>query len=134
MKNASCQKLRIDRSKAARVATLKDISLFGNFTFPTEGEFANGLLLRPLAGAGNTLKKTMTEISQLSGRQTPIAGATGASTSEDQPASEPVECATTFPSSRNEGYAVRFIQHAPEQAVVTSLHPVVADDYLSQRL
>lgn len=90
MKNETCKKLLIDRSKSTKVGTLKDISLFGNFTFPTEGEFINGLQVRPLAGAGNIVNKTMVQISQLSGRQSPIAGATGASTSEDQPAAEPI--------------------------------------------
>jgi len=52
MKNKTCKKLIIDRSKATKVGTLKDISLFGNFTFPTEGQFANGLQLRSLAGVG----------------------------------------------------------------------------------
>ena len=102
MKNATCKKLVIDRSKAAKVATLKDISLFGNFTFPTEGEFANGLQLRPLAGIGNSTCKTKAQIAQLSGRQIPVAGATGASITEEQPTAEPLECPTPFPASRNE--------------------------------
>ena len=134
MKNTICKKLVIDRSKATKVGTLKDISLFGNFTFPTEGEFVNGLQLRPLAGVGNIVSKTMAQISQLTGRRSPIAGATGASTSGDQPAAEPVECTTPFPALRNEGYAIRFIHHAPEHAAVSSLRPIVADQYLSQRL
>ena len=39
MKNASCKKLITDRSKAEKVGTLKDTSLYGNFTFPVEGDF-----------------------------------------------------------------------------------------------
>ena len=133
MKNTIC-KLVIDRSKATKVGTLKDISLFGNFTFPTEGEFVNGLQLRPLAVVGNIVSKTMAQISPLTGRRSPIAGATGASTSGDQPAAEPVECTTPFPALRNEGYAIRFIHHAPKHAAVSSLLPIVADQYLLQRL
>ena len=117
-------KLLIDRSKAKKVGTLKDISLFGSFIFPTEGQFANGLQMRPLAGIGNSSSKKKEQICQLSGRHIPIAGATGAITSEEQPDAEPVQCPTSFPASRNEGYSVRFIQHAPEQTVAPSLHPV----------
>ena len=76
----------------------------------------------------------MAQISQLSGSWSPKAGAAGASTSEDQRAAEPVECTTSFPALRHEGYAIRFIHHAPEHAAVSSLHPIVAAQYLSQRL
>lgn len=134
MKNTTCKKLIIDRSKAKKVTTLKDISLFGNFTFPTEGKFANGIQLRTLAGIGNVVSKTKAQISQLSGQRNPIAGATGALMTEEQPAAEPLECPTAFPTSRNEDYAVRFIQHAPEQSVASSLHSTVDDQYPSQRL
>jgi len=134
MKNATCKKLLIDRSKATKVGTLKDISLFGSFTFPTEGQFVNGLQMRPLAGTGNVSSKSKEQISQLAGRRIPVAGATGAVTSEEQPAAEPIQCPTPFPGTRSEGYAVRFIQHAPEQPVVSSLHPIMDDQYLSQRL
>jgi len=134
MKNAMCKKLIIDRSKARKVGTLKDISLFGNFTFPTEGQFASGVQLRSLAGIGTVVNKTQAEIERLSGRQIPVAGATGASTSEEEPAPEPSQCPTQFPASRHEGYALKFIQHAPEQSVVASLHPIVVDQYLQERL
>lgn len=90
MKNASCKKLLINRSLSKKVGTLKDISLYGNFTFPDEGEYEGGLIMRSLAGMEMAISKTSTQISQLSGRQVPIAGATGAETSEDQPASEPI--------------------------------------------
>ena len=107
MKNTICKKLVIGRSKATKVGILKDISLFGNFTFPTKGEFVNGLQLRSLAGVRIIVSKTMAQISQLSGRRSPIAGATGASTSEDQPTAEPVEYTTIpFLVLTNEGYAV----------------------------
>ena len=116
------------------MGTLKDISLFGNFTFPTEGQFANGLHLRPLAGVANVVDKTHEQIERLSGCQIPVAGATGASTSEEEPALEPSQCPKQFPASRNEGYGLKFIQHAPEQSVVASLHAIVVDQYLSERL
>lgn len=133
MKNASCKKLLIDRSKSKKVGTLKDISLFGNFTFPVEGEFKDGLILRSLAAVGKTVSKTRAQISQLSGRQVPIAGATGAKTSEDQPAPEPIQCPSSFSSTNRESYAVRFIQHEPEQSSAASLNPLDVDHYLSQR-
>ena len=103
------------------------ISLFGNFTFPTEGQFANGLQLKPLAGVGNVVDKTQAQIERLSGRQIPVAGATGASISEEEPAPEPSQCPTQFPDLRNEGYVLKFIQHAPEQSVVASLHDIEVD-------
>ena len=134
MKNSTCKKLLIDRSKAKKVGTLKDISLFGNFTFPTEGQLVNGLQLRPLAGVGNAINKTKGQISQLSGRQIPIAGATGAVTSEEPPAAEPSQCPTPFSGPRSEEYAVRFIQRAPEEPAVSSLNNIGVDEYLAQRL
>ena len=73
MKNAICKKLVIDRSVFRLLLLLKGISLFGNFTFPTRGEFVNGLQLRSLAGVGII---AMAQIFQLSGCQSPIAGAT----------------------------------------------------------
>ena len=134
MENATCKKLLIDRSKATKIGTLKDISLFGSFTFPTEGQFVNGLQMRPLTGTGNVSSKSKEQISQLAGRGIPIAGATGAVTSEEQPAAAPIQCPTPFPGTRSEGCAVRFIQHAPEHPVVSTLHPIMDDQYLSQRL
>ena len=134
MKNASCNKLLIDRSKAQKVGTLKDISLFGNFCFPTAGEFADGLQLRPLAGVGSTVGKTKAQIAQLAGRQTPIAGATGAKTLEEQPAMEPAGCPAAFSGPRNEGYAVRFLQHAPEQPTVSTLQHLEVDQFELLRL
>ena len=116
------------------MGTLKDISLFGNFTFPTEGQFTNGLQLRSLAGVENVVNKTQAQIETLSGRQIPVAGATGALTSEEEPAPEPSQCPTQFPASRNEGYALKFIRHALQQSVVASLHVTVVDQYLPERL
>lgn len=132
MKNTSCKQLLIGRSKSKKVGTLKDISLFGNYTFPLEGEFEGGLNMRSLAGIGTTIRKTKTQITQLSGRQVPIAGATGATTSDDQPASEPVLCPTPF-STNKESYDVRFIQHSPEQPSTSSLTLLDVDHDLSQR-
>ena len=108
------------------MGTLKDISLFGNYTFPLEGEFEGGLIMRSLAEIGTTIRKTSTQIMQLSGRQVPIAGATGATTSDDQPALEPILCPTPF-STNKESYAVRFIQHSPEQPSTSSLTPIPLD-------
>lgn len=45
MKNVRCKKLLIDRSKApGKVGTLKDISLFGNFKFPSDGPYKGGII------------------------------------------------------------------------------------------
>ena len=133
MKNASCKKLIIDRSKAKKVGTLKDISLYGNFTFPVEGDFSGGIILRSLAGIGQTISKSKVQLSQLSGRQVPIVGATGATVADVEPAPEP-RCPSPFSGSSGEAYAVRFIQHVPEQPATGNLHLLEIDQYSSQRL
>ena len=52
MKNVTCRKLPIDRIKAAqKLGTLKDISLFGSFEFPSSGS---------LSGIGKELQKETT--------------------------------------------------------------------------
>ena len=132
MKNASCKKLMIDRSKAKKVGTLKDISLFGNFTFAVEGALSGGIILRSLAGMGQTISKTKVQLSQISGRQVPIAGATGATVADDHPAPEP-NCPSPFSGSSQETYAVRFIQHAAESPAAATLIPSEVDQHSSQR-
>ena len=132
MRNASCKKLTIDRSKAKKVGTLKDISLFGNFTFPVEGPLSGGIISRSLAGMGQTISKTKVQLSQISGRQVPIAGATGATVADDHPAPEP-NCPSPFSGSSQETYAVRFIQHAAEPPAAATLTPSEVDQHSSQR-
>ena len=78
MKNVTCRKLTIDRSKAPeKLGTLKDISLFGSFEFPTAGPYSGGLVGRSLAGIGKELKKTQQQLQTLANRSNPIAGITG---------------------------------------------------------
>lgn len=109
MKNVTCRKLLIDRSKAPeKLGTLKDISLFGSFEFPTAGPYSGGLIARSLAGTGKEMKKTQQQLQSLAYRSNPIAGATGAVTSEEIPVS-PVNPGNE--SSSQELYSVRFIQH-----------------------
>ena len=63
MKNVRCRKLIIDRSKApAKVGTFKDISLFGNFKFPTDGQYQSGITAQSLAGLGKTVSKTKAQV------------------------------------------------------------------------
>ena len=53
----------IDRSKApAKVGTFKDISLFGNFKFPTNGQYQSGITAQSLAGLGKTVSKTKAQV------------------------------------------------------------------------
>ena len=86
MKNVTCRKLLIDRSKAReKLGTLKDISLFESFEFPTSGPNNGGLIVRSLAGIGKELKKTQQQLQSIANRTRPIAGATGAATSEEIP-------------------------------------------------
>ena len=117
MKNVKCRKLLIDRSKAPdKVGTLKDISLYGNFQFPMSGPNSGGLIARSLAGMGKEMKKTKVQIQGLANRTRPIAGATGASTSEEiccEAAS-----ATPHTITSEEPYSVRFVQHAAAEQVL----------------
>ena len=124
--------MTIDRSKAKKVGTLKDISLYGNFTFPVEGALSGGIILRSLAGKGQTISKTKVQLSQISGRQVPIAGATGATVAGDDPAPEP-NCPSPFSGSSQETYAIRFIQHGTEPLAAATLIPLEVDQYSSQR-
>ena len=63
MKNVSCFQLSIERSRAPKkMGTFKDISLFGNFIFPLQGEFAGGIIAHSLAGIGKVVKKTKAQI------------------------------------------------------------------------
>jgi len=49
----------IDREKAPKkMSTLKDITLYGSFKFPLEGDHAGGLVARSLAGVGKEVIKT----------------------------------------------------------------------------
>lgn len=124
MKNVKCRKLLIDRSKAPdKVATLKDISLSGNFQFPKSRRNSGGLIARSLAGMGKEMTKTKVQIQGLSNHTRPIAGATGACTSEEiccEAAS-----ATPHTITSEEPYSVRFVQHAAaEQVLPVTVVPV----------
>ena len=104
MKNVTCTKLTIDRSKTPeKLGTLKDISLYGSFQFQPCGS----LIARSMVGIGKELKKTKQQLQVLSNRTRPVAGSTGATTNEDIPLS----CSA---ANHNEGpnYSVNFIQHA----------------------
>ena len=92
MKNVRCKKLIIDRSKApAKMGTFKDISLFGNFTFPSNGTYEGGITAQSLAG--KCVSKTKSQVKVLSSRNVPIAGVTGATVTEEmwKPSDETVE-------------------------------------------
>ena len=115
MKNVKCRKLLINRSKAPdKVRTLKEISLYGNFQFPTSGSYSGGLLARSLTGMGKELKKTKLQIQSFANCTHPIAGATGASTSEEICCEAPSEA----PHASEESYNVRFVQHAAAERVL----------------
>ena len=105
-KNVICRKLIIDRSKAPeKLGTLKDILLYGSFQFPSSG----GVVARSLAGIGKELKKTQQQLQSLSNRSNPIAGSTGATTTEEIP----FLAHTISQQNQNPAnYSVNFIQHA----------------------
>ena len=120
MKNVSCFQLSIDRSKAPKkMGTFKDISLFGNFVFPLEGEYAGGVIARSLAGTGKLSKKTKEHLRKVSSRCSPLAGSTGAPVSSELPQGSDEQLHST--SSQGDVYSIRFISHAPEPIQFPSL-------------
>ena len=97
MKNVSCFQLSIERSRAPKkMGTFKDISLFGNFIFPLQGEFAGGIIAHSLAGIGKVVKKTKAQIQKITTINSPMAGSTGSSISLQLP----------VPQTREESYKV----------------------------
>ena len=121
MKNVRCKKLVIDRTKApGKIGTLKDISLFGSFKFPCNESNAGGIVAQSLAGQGKSVSKTKPQVQALSMRSMPLAGATGATVTEDmwQPSDQTVDVNT---NSQNDSYSVQFIQlssASPEELVL----------------
>ena len=139
MKDVRCKKLVIDRSKApGKVGTFKDISLFGNFKFPTDGPYQGGITAQSIAGYGKVVSKTKVQMQTISLSSAPIAGATGATTANDvwRPSDERVD-------GQHEGgdtYSVQFIHLTSDATENSSLTPmdssvrVQADDRPSSRL
>ena len=113
MRNVSCFKLSIDRSKAPKkMGTFKDISLFGNYLFPVEGDFTGGITDHSLAGVGKEVKKTKAQLQKISSRNAPMAGSTGSSISSELPPAREGELQGH--PDQSETYSIRFINHAPE--------------------
>jgi len=102
------------------MGTFKDISLFGNFKFPSNGSYEGGITAQSLAGHGKCLSKTKSQVQLLSSRNMPIAGATGATVTEEmrQPSDETLEGQH---AAETESYSIRYIQlclATPEDAVL----------------
>ena len=94
------------------MGTFRDISLFGNFLFPLEGDYAGGIIARSLAGVGKEVKKTKTQLQKISLRNAPMAGSTGSSISSELPPAREGEL-WGHPTAE-ETYSIRFINHAPD--------------------
>ena len=123
MKNVSCFQLSIERSRAPKkMGTFKDISLFGNFIFPVQGEFAGGIIAHSLAGIGKVVKKTKAQIQKITTRNSPMAGSTASSISSQLPVPQTREEGLQSLSSQDV-YSVRFINHAPEPLQSPSFFP-----------
>lgn len=123
MKNVRCKKLLIDRSKApGKVGTLKDISLFGNFKFPSDGPYKGGIIAQSLAGVGKVLSKTKAQVQTIALRSVPIAGATGASTTDDvlRSSDERVD----GQGDGGDAYSVKFIQLNSDDSGNVNLTPM----------
>lgn len=94
--------MNIDRSLAPKnVGTLKDISLYRSFSFPTEGEHAGGVIARSLCNAGKVLKKTKSQVNALC---QPTAGQTGSSVKEQLPS----QTRETQSQAPDNNYCIRF--------------------------
>ena len=123
----------IDRQKEPKsVGTLKDISLFGSFSLPVDGEFSGGIVCRSLVGAGKTLSKTKSQLQSLSGRSVPIAGATGATVKEDV-SHEARTAGNQTDGQTREPYSVHFIQHAPVPLQPVNKSPVAEYPYTERQ-
>ena len=135
MKNVKCKKMIIDGSKApAKIGTFKDISLFGSFVFPLTGQYKGGIIAKSLAGQGKCVSKTKAQVDSLSLRTLPIAGATGASVTED--IWEPSDTTVDGQVVQNELYSVKFIQLSsatPEDAVLSPRAEASGNDDLRPR-
>ena len=114
------------------MGTLKDISLFGSFSFPIDGEFSGGIVCRSLVGARKTLSKTKSQLQSLSGRSVPIAGATGATVKEDV-SYEARTAGNQTDGQTREPYSVHFIQHAPVPLQPANKSPVAEYPYTERQ-
>ena len=94
------------------MGTFKDISLFGNYSFPIEGDSTGGVIARSLAGVGKEVKKTKAQLQKISSRNAPMAGSTGSSISSEMPPAREGELQGQ--PDQSETYSIRFINHAPE--------------------
>jgi len=113
MKNVRCKRLQ------ARLELLKT-SLFGSFQFPCSGPNAGGIVAQSLACQGKSLSKTKEQVQALSMRSVPLAGATGATVTEDMwQQSDQTE--DGHANSQSDSYSVQFIQLStatPEELVL----------------
>lgn len=135
MKNVTCRKLVIDRSKAPeKLGTFKDISLFGSYEFPTSGPNTGGVIARSLAGIGKESKKTEQQLKSLANRRSPIAGATGAVTSEEIPNLQGTPGTSRSVNGSQEVYSVRFVQHDMEHQQSSDFSEMVGIDQLKENL
>ena len=90
----------------------------------------SGLTARSLAGLGKQMSKSKQQLQVIANRTSPIAGATGATTTDDIPFStnSKVQC-------HNEGkYSVKFVQHAAVQQQLSSNFVTPVDAMLIQSL
>ena len=101
------------------MGTSKDISLFRNFIFPTDGEYAGGLMAQSLAGLGRELKKTKAQVQKIASRESYLAGATGSSISSELP--QAVERQSQGSAPPQDLYSIRLINHAPEPVQLPTL-------------
>ena len=102
------------------MGTFKDISLFGNYVFPVEGDYAGGIIARSLAGIGKVSRKTKVQLAKIASRVAPMAGSTGVSVSSELPIQTDEQPQTT--AHQDDVYSNRFINHAAEPIQLPSVH------------
>lgn len=99
-------------------------------TYPfmaTFSQYIGGLIARSIAGVGKELKKTKGQVQALASRSRPIAGSTGATTTEEL-------CFTATDRRNPSGmpYSIRFIQHAPDPVIEATMVP--AEEALTRHI
>ena len=122
MSSVSCRKLIIDRQRAPKSVPTFNISQFGNYKFPSSGEYSGGIVAQSLAGIGKSSSKKNSRVR--------VAGHTGATTAtENLPTEEPVSELGETTTSTSESYTVQFIQHVPEPVTEPALEECSYNDY-----
>ena len=104
----------------------------GSNEFPTSGPNTGGVIARSLAGTGKESKKTEQQLKSLANHRSPIAGATGAVTSEQIPNLQGTPGTCRSGNGSQEVYRIQFIQHEMEHQQSSDSSEMVGIDQLKE--